>query len=70
MQGVKRRSGTRIKRGRSAEPRIGTVTFNPGPDAEDRLRRLFTLLLGMANEARERREGKGTRSDHNAGGKE
>ena len=26
------------------EPRIGRIEFNPAPDAEDRLRRLFTLL--------------------------
>ena len=70
MQRAKRRNGTGLKRGQSPEPRIGTVTFKPGPDAEDRLRRLFTLLLGMANEARERRDGKGTRSGNDAGGKE
>ena len=26
------------------EPRIGRIEFNPAPDAQDRLRRLFTLL--------------------------
>ncbi len=26
------------------EPRIGRIEFDPAPDAEDRLRRLFTLL--------------------------
>ena len=26
------------------EPRIGRIEFSPAPDAEDRLRRLFTLL--------------------------
>ena len=31
-------------------PELGTVTieFNPGPDAQDRLRRLFTLLVEYA----------------------
>ena len=33
-------------------PELGTVTieFNPGPDAQDRLRRLFTLLVEYATE--------------------
>ena len=33
-------------------PELGTVTieFNPGPDAQDRLRRLFTLLVKYATE--------------------
>lgn len=26
------------------EPRIGRIEFSPAPDAQDRLRRLFTLL--------------------------
>ena len=38
--------------GRSAEnapePRVVAIKCNPGPDAEDRLRRLFTLLLDHA----------------------
>ena len=29
-----------------AEPLIGRIEFSPAPDAEDRLRRLFTLLAG------------------------
>ena len=31
-------------------PELGTVTieFNPGPDVQDRLRRLFTLLVKYA----------------------
>lgn len=70
MQGTGERDGTRVKRGQSPEPRIGAVTFKPGPDSEDRLRRLFTLLLGLTNEARERRAGKDTRSGNDAGGKE
>ena len=70
MQGTGKREGTKVKRGQSPEPVIGTVTFNPGPDSEDRLRRLFILLLSLANEARERREGKDTQSGYDAGGKE
>ena len=30
------------------EPRVVRVAFNPGPDAEDRLRRLFALLVKCA----------------------
>ena len=30
------------------EPRVVRVDCNPGPDAEDRLRRLFTLLVTYA----------------------
>ncbi len=26
------------------EPKLGRIEFNPAPDAQDRLRRLFTLL--------------------------
>lgn len=70
MQGGKRPNGERAKRGRSPEPHIGAVTFNPGPDAEDRLRRLAILLLGLASEARERREGRDGGACSVAGGRE
>ena len=33
-----------------SESRIVGIEFNPGPDAEDRLRRLFTLLVKYATE--------------------
>ena len=40
------------RKGRSAENtpemRVVGIEFNPGPDAEDRLRRLFTILLEHA----------------------
>ena len=40
------------RRGRSAENtpemKVVGIAFNPGPDAEDRLRRLFTILLEHA----------------------
>ena len=37
-------------RSRKAGPELGVVSidFNPGPDAQDRLRRLFTLLVKYA----------------------
>ena len=30
------------------ELRVASIDFNPGPDAQDRLRRLFTLLVKYA----------------------
>ena len=30
--------------------RITGIDFNPGPDAEDRLRRLFTILIKLADD--------------------
>ena len=40
------------RKGRSTENtpemRVVGIDFNPGPDAEDRLRRLFTILLEHA----------------------
>ncbi len=32
----------------SPELRVVSIDFNPGPDAQDRLRRLFTLLVKYA----------------------
>ena len=38
-----------MKSGRAGpEPRVVRIDCNPGPDAEDRLRRLFTLLVRLA----------------------
>ena len=34
--------------------RVVEINYNPGPDAEDRLRRLFTILLRYAAEDAER----------------
>ena len=30
--------------------KVVSIDFNPGPDAEDRLRRLFTMLLKLAKD--------------------
>ena len=32
------------------ELRVVSIDFNPGPDAQDRLRRLFSLLVKLATE--------------------
>ena len=34
----------------SPELRVVGIDYNPGPDAQDRLRRLFTLLVKLATE--------------------
>lgn len=67
MQGGKRRNKTKARRRQSPEPHIGTVTFNPGPDAEDRLRSLFTLLHGLADDARTPGEGRDGSARSDAG---
>ncbi len=36
--------------GDAPEMRVVGIDFNPGPDAEDRLRRLFTILLKLADD--------------------
>ena len=37
------------------EPRVVRIEFNPGPDAEDRLRRVFTILVNHALARRQER---------------
>ena len=44
MSGTRNQRKARNPRYAGPEPRIGRIDFNPAPDAEDRLRRLFTLL--------------------------
>ncbi len=68
MQGAMKRGETRRKRKKSPEPWIGSVRYSPGPDAEDRLRRLVTLLISLASEARERRPEAGSGTEHVGGG--
>ncbi len=48
MQDAKRRNGIGKRYRKTPDPRIGTVTFNPGPDAEERLWRFFDLVVGLA----------------------
>ena len=44
-----RRQRKPMKSGRAGpEPRVVRIDCNPGPDAQDRLRRLFTLLVKLA----------------------
>ena len=44
MSGTRNQGKLKTPRYAGPEPRIGRIEFNPAPDAEDRLRRLFTLL--------------------------
>ena len=46
MAGTRNQRKPKNPRYAGPEPRIGRIECNPAPDAEDRLRRLFTLLAG------------------------
>ena len=48
MRDTKKRGKPRKRRGASPEPRVVSIEFNPGPDAEDRLRRVFTIPVNHA----------------------
>ena len=48
MEDAKGQGKKKSLRQTGPEPRVVRVAFNPGPDAEDRLRRLFTLLVKCA----------------------
>ena len=44
MAGTRNQGKPKNPRYAGPEPRIGKIECHPAPDAEDRLRRLFTLL--------------------------
>ena len=48
MKHVKGRTKSKTGDGNASGFGAVTIDFNPGPDAHDRLRRLFTLLLEHA----------------------
>ncbi len=48
MKSAKRRTEAAGKCRTRPDPRVGAVTFNPGPDAEERLRRFFNLAVRLA----------------------
>ena len=51
MLDTKKTKNSRSRRGKAdPELRVVEINFNPGPDAEDRLRRLFTLLVKLATQ--------------------
>ena len=48
MRDQKSQKVPKSARGAGRELKVVRVDFNPGPDAEDRLRRLFTILVNLA----------------------
>ena len=48
MEDKKNQKTPKGSRRAGRELRVARVDFNPGPDAEDRLRRLFTILVNLA----------------------
>ena len=48
VEDVRRRSRGKRPGADAPEPRVVEVNYNPGPDAQDRLRRLFDMLLEYA----------------------
>ena len=48
MKDTKRRDQPKRSSRDSSDMRVVGIDFNPGPDAEERLRRLFTLLVKYA----------------------
>ena len=49
MRDEKKTRKARKPRRADQDLRVVGIHFNPGPDAQDRLRRIFTLLLKHAN---------------------
>ena len=50
MKSEKRHKRSRSQGDDAPEPKIVGIDFNPGPDAEERLRRLFIILLKLADD--------------------
>ena len=50
MEGTKEHNKKRRPAKDAPELRVVGIEFNPGPDGEERLRRLFTLLVKLASE--------------------
>ena len=63
MKDKKRQDRRGEPRGDASEIGVVRVFSNPGPDAEDRLRRLFSLLVKYATQDREAAPEKDSPSD-------
>ena len=50
MKSEKRHNRSRSQGDDAPELKIVGIDFNPGPDAEERLRRLFIILLKLADD--------------------
>ena len=55
MRDTKKGRTQRRPRSAAPEPRVVGIHFNPGPDAEDRLRRAYTILVNHALTRRQER---------------
>ena len=66
MEDTSSQNKPKISGGDSSDMRVAGIDFNPGPDAQDRLRRLFTLLVKYA--ARDRQLPPRTDSSPDGGG--
>ena len=68
MKETKTRNGRGRPKGDASEFGVVRVISKPAPDAEDRLRRLFTMLLGhSAGENRTEAEQESAKDDRHAG---
>ena len=50
MRDTKHRTKRRDRESDAPDMRVVGIDFNPGPDAEERLRRLFTILVRLADD--------------------
>lgn len=50
MRDTKHRTKRRDRESDAPDMRLVGIDFNPGPDAEERLRRLFTILVRLADD--------------------
>ena len=60
MRDEKKTRKVRKPRRADQDLRVVGIHFNPGPDAQDRLRRIFTLLLKHANEGNKESSNRGS----------
>ena len=64
MEDAKRQNRKRKPAGDDLDLRVVAINCNPAPDAQDRLRRLFTILLKHAAEERRDAPGENAPADH------
>ena len=50
LRDTKHRTKRRDRKSDAPDMRVVGIDFNPGPDAEERLRRLFTILVRLADD--------------------
>ena len=67
MKVAKNLAQSKTGNGASGELRVVSITCNPAPDAQDRLRRLFTLLLELTAEESQPQQSAGGDASDNEG---